>query len=497
MRGWLFGIIFAVMAANAAAASEVEPIFATVRQVCDGAANKPPPLFEASRCAPAGIADADPQKREIWVVASVDAPRGYGGGKPLGLFVSAKAASEVYLNGVRLGANGTPAAAPQDETPGRMDSVFAIPHALLRPGANEVVLRMSSHRGLLRLRRPIHVVAVAVYGDPTNWISTRYTLPLITLGALLAGAFYFAASSATGPRRTEPALLAALSLFAAGQLIAEAWRGLDPYLYPAHDWRLLLIVAMSMGFGLTLAAVIIRKFLTQHGVALFSAIFVATAAAIFLAKGFDLKAAAAILIPVLASAVIAAAAAIKKTPQALLYAGVLAAFSATIILFPALFLDALFFLEVAVLILVFFISEAFAFARERKERELESARARDLAAALERAAAKENPPVVRVNAAGSLSIVEAGEIAFCKGAGDYVELNLSDGRVLLHNGALADMERDLPGGFLRVHRSFLVNTEFAKSLTRESSGVGLLTLSTGAEIPVSRRIMPRVRSALR
>jgi hypothetical protein len=493
MRALLILILLGFTALTPAAA-EIALAHAQVAKVCAGGSSAPPTKFEG--CVDAGIGDVDPQGRDIWVVATINAPEGLPAGTPLGLFVSAKASSEAYLNGVRLGANGAPATTRALETPGRMDTVFAIPPGLVRDSSNQLLLRMSSHRGVLHLARPVHVIAIAEYGDPTGWIFGQYGLPLVTFGALIAGAFYFAASAATGERRMEPALLASLSFFAAGQLIVEAWRGLFPYAYPVHDWRLLLIVAMSFGFGLSLAAVIVWKFMSRRRLTTLAAIGALSAMLVVLAGGFDLKAAAAILVPALASFAIAARAAWNGTPQAALHAAALGVFTATIIIFPSRFLDALFFLEVTALILVFFIAEAFAFARERRERELESARAHDLQAALERAAARDVPPVVRVNAAGSLSIIRADEIAYCKGAGDYVELHLGDGRVILHNGALADMERDLPGSFLRVHRSFLVNTDFARSLTRESTGVGALSLSTGAEIPVSRRIMPKVRSAL-
>ena len=49
---------------------------------------------------------------------------------------------------------------------------------------------------------------------------------------------------------------------------------------------------------------------------------------------------------------------------------------------------------------------------------------------------------------------------------------------------------------LRVHRSHIVNTAFVDALERDPSGVGRLLLSNGAAVPVSRRIMPKVRSAL-
>ena len=64
------------------------------------------------------------------------------------------------------------------------------------------------------------------------------------------------------------------------------------------------------------------------------------------------------------------------------------------------------------------------------------------------------------------------------------------------NGTLAGLEEDLPETFLRVHRSHIVNTAFVSALEREPSGIGRLTLTNATDVPVSRRIMPKVRTAL-
>lgn len=490
-------ILLAGLVALAAgpAAAEIAMLHARTVIVCP-AAGAVPPAFDATGCAEMAAADIDPQGRDIWVRAIIEAPPSYAAVQPLGLFVSAKAASEAFLNGARLGANGAPAASAALETPGKMDAVFAIPGGLLRAGPNVVELRLSSHHGRINLVRPVHFIALGPYVDPAAWLLRQYWPSLVTFGALIAGAFYFAAAAVTGARRAETGLLAALSLFAAGQLLVEAYRGLAAYSYPVHEIRVALIVATSLGFGASLVALVLVRFSPARGRLWFALITALMIAAIVLARGFDAKAAFAVLTAAIAGAAIAARAAMRRAPQALLYAIMLSAFAATILLFPARFLDSLFFFQVAALILSFFIAEALAIERERREREVERLHAHELEAALERAAARERPPAVRVNAAGSLTIVSAADITYCKGAGDYAELVLTDGRVILHNGALAALEETLPATFLRVHRSFIVNTAFVKSLTRDSAGTGALTLSTGAEVPVSRRIMPKVRSAL-
>ena len=101
-----------------------------------------------------------------------------------------------------------------------------------------------------------------------------------------------------------------------------------------------------------------------------------------------------------------------------------------------------------------------------------------------------------MKSAGKVNLVPVNDIAYLKGAGDYVELNLVNGVQVLHYDSLNDLEKSLPTTFLRIHRSYIVNTTLIQSLERSSSGVGTLKLSNNDEVPVSRRIMPKVRKEL-
>lgn len=83
-----------------------------------------------------------------------------------------------------------------------------------------------------------------------------------------------------------------------------------------------------------------------------------------------------------------------------------------------------------------------------------------------------------------------------KGARDYVEISLLDRRNVLHNETLTLMEEKLPATFLRIHRSYIVNKQLIQSLEKLPSGGGNLILSSGDTVPVSRRIMPKIRKQL-
>jgi DNA-binding LytR/AlgR family response regulator len=481
---WFLAVLALFLFGQAAVAA-MAPV--EILTICPAAVGQ---RFDDPSCRPAGIGDLDPQGRDVWVRASVDVTPS---GEPMALYISAKASSEAWVNGVKVGANGAPGASRASETPGRMDSVFYLRDGLLQPGNNEIVLRMSSFHGAIRLSRPVHWIAVAPYADPTDMLLRLYWPSLVTFGVLLAGAFFFASSALSAVNRRDPLLLALLSLLAAAQLFAESYRGLIPYAYPIHDVRLIAITALSVVFGLTLAVLIVWRFVERRRLAVLGGVAGLMLVPLILWPGFDGKAAFSIMAAAMGSAVVAGRLALKGDRAGMVAGAVLALFAASVVVFGDRFLDTVFFYEVAAVLLVLFAVRAFMFERERRAHEKERLRAHDLEAALARAT---QPAAMRINSAGRVDVVKTSDILLCKGADDYVELQLADGRTLLHNGGLAELETELPASFLRVHRSFIVNTAFVEKLTREATGTGVLTLTTGAQAPVSRRIMPKVRSAL-
>ena len=464
---------------------------------CPALSTSAPPDFDGPDCRKVRFWAADPQGRTIWLRAEVEAPPVLADpGRPAAVFVSAKAASAVYLNGVALGENGVPALSKEEETPGRMDSVFYAPRDTLKPGVNEITILFSSYHGFLRFGYPVHWIGLGEYHDPTTLILNAYWPSFVPLGVLIAGALYFFVMTFNGADRLNALILSLISLLAAGQLVTEVYRGLTAYAYPVHEWRMLLILGFSIGFALCLMIYIVNRFMDQKKIPAAAGASLIIIASTFLIVGYDGKAGVAVLTATAISALITGYAAYQKQPQALLHCIALAIFALVVLAFPSKFLDVIFFYEVAGLLLLLFIAQALAFARERKILEEERARSRQLALSLERAESAVEAQHLSINGAGKIDIVTIGDIAYCKGAGDYVEVALENGRKILHHSTLTQLEDTLPGSFLRVHRSYLVNTDKIRNLSRESSGGGVLTLSCDATIPVSRRIMPKVRSAL-
>jgi DNA-binding LytR/AlgR family response regulator len=102
-----------------------------------------------------------------------------------------------------------------------------------------------------------------------------------------------------------------------------------------------------------------------------------------------------------------------------------------------------------------------------------------------------------VRSAGRIQLAPLAQVASLSGADDYVEVALVDGRRLLHDVRLDELEKRLPASFVRVHRSHIINLDHARELKRVGAGRQAIELASGAEIPVSRSRAHDVASKLR
>ncbi len=455
-----------------------------------------PPSFAEGECTTMNGRLVSPHKREVWFRTTINiTPAMAEGTHPLGLFVSAKASSRAWINGQLIGSNGTPAFSAADEIPGRMDAVFPIPTGLLKAGENTVIIHMSGHHGYLDLVSPIHFIGVTAYSDPSDAILRGYMPSLLPLGILVLGALYFGVLAIRRREYGARLLVPLTALFSAGQLITEVSRGLTPYTYPFHDIRLVLILAFAIATGASLFLHVQARFAPKPRAAIAGISLLVYAGVLFLVDGFDPKSSMALFVPSLFAMLIAAYAATRGVKHAGGYTVALLLFCSLIIFAPTRFLDTYFYYCVAGLLIFLFAGEIRDHQRERRLRAREQARADKLQVILDESRERESPSNIKITSAGKVEFIPTSDIAFCKGAGDYVELAVKGRAPVLHSQSLSEMEAELPGTFLRVHRSYLVNTTFIRALEREASGAQLI-LTTGETVPVSRRILPSVRKAL-
>ncbi len=83
-------------------------------------------------------------------------------------------------------------------------------------------------------------------------------------------------------------------------------------------------------------------------------------------------------------------------------------------------------------------------------------------------------------------LLPVDEIVYFRAARVFVEAVTTDGRKILLEKHLNQLERILPPPFLRIHRSFLVNTRFARHYQHLGMARYQLGLKDGTLLPVSR-----------
>jgi len=76
--------------------------------------------------------------------------------------------------------------------------------------------------------------------------------------------------------------------------------------------------------------------------------------------------------------------------------------------------------------------------------------------------------------------VRFDDLLYIESLGDYIEIHLLDGTEVTSKEKISHMERSLPDGFLRIHRSFIVNRARISSFSREHVMMG------EKELPISR-----------
>jgi two-component system response regulator LytT len=121
-----------------------------------------------------------------------------------------------------------------------------------------------------------------------------------------------------------------------------------------------------------------------------------------------------------------------------------------------------------------------------------------LALALERASAVQPNERLRYLAAlqgTGTAVVALDRIVAIHGADDYSEIEVADGRRLLHRKSLRLLAGELPPPFVRIHRSHIVNLDFASGLER-IAGRWHVRLRTGGSLAVGRRALGALRRRL-
>ncbi|MFN1835291.1 LytR/AlgR family response regulator transcription factor [Balneola sp. MJW-20] len=74
---------------------------------------------------------------------------------------------------------------------------------------------------------------------------------------------------------------------------------------------------------------------------------------------------------------------------------------------------------------------------------------------------------------------EPGDIRYIEASGNYAELHMEEGKQLVDHTLSELMDEHLPPSFLRIHRSYVINTEYLKEYESHQLKVGEATLPIG------------------
>ena len=135
---------------------------------------------------------------------------------------------------------------------------------------------------------------------------------------------------------------------------------------------------------------------------------------------------------------------------------------------------------------------AAALARARTAR---GARTEDIAALL-RTLTRPQPERLAIKLEGRVLVQNVAGIVWVQAEGQYARVHLAVGSHLIRQ-KIGELEaRFRASGFVRTHRSTLVNLRFVRELHERVNGEYEVLLTTGTRLPVSRRMRPELSAAL-
>ena len=101
---------------------------------------------------------------------------------------------------------------------------------------------------------------------------------------------------------------------------------------------------------------------------------------------------------------------------------------------------------------------------------------------------------VAIKAKGRILFIDPTEVVIIRAEGNYVLLEKQSGSYLLRESLSIMAEKLKPHGFIRIHRSMLVNTSFVEEIRPWNTGEYVLRIKGGRELNVSRIYKNNLRS---
>ncbi len=103
-------------------------------------------------------------------------------------------------------------------------------------------------------------------------------------------------------------------------------------------------------------------------------------------------------------------------------------------------------------------------------------------------------PRVAIKVKGKILFISLGDVVAVQAEGNYVSLQQNSSSYLLRESISAVAEKLEPLGFIRIHRSILVNTSFVEEIRPYSTGEYGLRVKGGKEFTVTRTYKKNLKS---
>lgn len=205
------------------------------------------------------------------------------------LSLSLLAATEIFIDGVKVGSNGKPAITSEAEIPGLIDYSISLRPGQLQEGMHLLVLKISSYHGSEQVKNPFYDFSINEQQNPHANNNKEIILPLLLTGALLLVALLFAGLTLFYQRHAHWIIFLILCLVASSLLMIESWRDLVGYAYPFHITRLYLVTGLTWIFSVLLPLYFMVLFRFKHVWQIASTLALLTAGVTFISPYFDLK----------------------------------------------------------------------------------------------------------------------------------------------------------------------------------------------------------------
>jgi DNA-binding LytR/AlgR family response regulator len=104
------------------------------------------------------------------------------------------------------------------------------------------------------------------------------------------------------------------------------------------------------------------------------------------------------------------------------------------------------------------------------------------------------PSRIAIKAKGRILFIDPADVVTVEAQGNYVLLRRMSGTDLLRESMSAVAEKLRPYGFVRIHRSVLINASFVEEIHPWTTGEYVLRIKGGKEFNVSRTYKKNLHS---